>query len=442
MTTTGIPIVTPVAMQTATFPIPVNIQFSALGLPSSAESYFMDAARNIDGRFGYRNGTVTPVLAFRVQRMFHFGRKVADEFEAEVYHAVNDAFFGGASFYRKDGEVQPVRVRLRATDPFADGDTAKITHFWNGKKWMKYRKNGVSVRMDGIDTPESNRSGKQDGHVKYISKYLAEEHGVGNTQALQDLVRARLVYVGKLSSVVANAFGEHFAGIGIRLAPAYTLKAKESAFCDTLDPWDKYGRLIGRILAGGDNQGEDLLAGFIQSVLPGAMRGHGEGCLQEYLASTDKHASLLSIWKRTNSDLYDILGREGAPKAGEVFSGAQSASLAEMWTGFTSLHSRAKNDLQTMMAFLGVGAPYPKYRGHLTEMDLAAEQYALGGVPAVSSGHGLYSDPIFHYVRPIVNDAFPSPVFQRYGTKMTSIRSLAELDPPDCRGLGTCALPG
>lgn len=427
-----------VPLQGASFPVPVNIPFARLGLPAAAENLFVQASIPLEGRFKYRNGIVTPFVAFRLQRMFHFGRADMTPLESQTYKTVNRRFFNGAGFFRNDGEVKPVEVRLRETNPFADGDTAKVISFKSGERWVKY-KDGISVRMDGIDTPESNPSSKLSGHVRWISKYLQDEHDVaeGDMKALSALVGARLVYLGKLAGVVTNAFGGYFSDIGIRLAPAYMLRATHPDLCDTLDLWDKYGRIIGRILAGGENQGEDLLAGFLETVLPGAMRQAGEEQLGAYQAKIGRYAKLLAGWKHGKPELYRAVGLESAPVPTQVFGEDEGSRLAKMWTDFCARHPEAANDLQTMLAFIGVAPPYPKYRGHLTALDLSAELFALGGVPDVSAGHGLTFDPIFRFVRPIVSDNYPSPVFLRYGTKMTDIEDLSELDPPDCRdGIG------
>ncbi len=431
-----------IPMQSASFPIPQDVRFSQLGLPTAAESLFHRAGASLGGRFKYRNGVVNPVLAFRVMRMFHFGRKLDSPLDRQTYRAVNENFFGGASFYRCDGEVRPVLIQLRKKNPFADGDTAKVMRFKDGDRWISYR-NGVSVRLDGIDTPESNPSGKLDGQVKWISQYLVDEYDVppSDLGALRSLVKARIVYLGKISGAVANAFGNHFADIGIRLAPAYTLKAKHPDYCDTLDPWDKYGRIIGRILAGGENQGEDLLAGFLETVLPGAMRSADDECYTNYASLLTRHRKVLERWRTQKPELYRIFGLEDTPIPSKVFSEVKCKELARVWTDFCAAHPRAKNDLQTFMAFIGVTPPYPKYRGHFTALDLAAELYSLGGVPEVSTGHGLTSDTMFRYIRPIVHDAYPSPVFQRYGTRITNIDGdLANLNPPDCRE-GGCDIP-
>ncbi|MBT3182589.1 MAG: hypothetical protein HN337_08815 [Deltaproteobacteria bacterium] len=376
--------------------------------------------------------------------MMQFGRKLDTPLERETYEAVNQRFFQGASFYRTDGEVRPVAVKLRDSNPFADGDTAKVIKFWNGERWVG-RGKGISVRMDGIDTPESNVSGngKLRGQVKWIMRYLDDEHSIssGDRGALRDLVQSRIVYLGKLSGAVTNAFGEHFADIGIRLAPAYTLRAKHPNECDTLDPWDKYGRLIGRILAGGENQGEDLLAGFLETQLPSAMRAAETEYRSSYEGILRKHRRVLGRWKSEKPELYSIFGLEDTPKPSEIYSETNCGRMAGMWADFCAANPQAKNDLQTFMAFIGAAPPYPKYKGHLTELDMSAELYSLGGVPEVSSGHGLTSDPMFRYVRPIIHDNYPSPVFARYGTQITNIGGdLANLNPPDCRD-GSCAVP-
>jgi hypothetical protein len=420
----------------------VNIPFAELGLPAAAETIFVTASQSL-GRFRYRYGIVTPMVAFRVARMMHFGNSARSELWQQTYRTVVDNFFGGASFYRRDGRVRPVEVRLNAEKPFADGDTARIAEFRQGDNWIPWR---VNVRMDGIDTPESNPSGKLDRQVQYVSRYLGEEHRVPKKDmaALSDLVRARIVYLGKIAGAVSAGFGESFADIGIRLGPAYTLRATEADLCDTLDPWDKYGRIIGRILAGRDNEGEDLLAGFIEATLPGVMSKAEAEYLAAYRKKLAPHRELLATWKAKKHALYHILSLETAPRPRKIFDADECKRIAELWRTFCTENSLAANDLQTMLSFIGLAPPYPKYRGDMTKIDLMAEAYAFGTAAGLTRGHGLTSDTMFVYVRPNAHeeDPYHSPVYLKYGKEMSDVKDLTELDPPDCSEQFGCTRPG
>ncbi|MBN1283359.1 MAG: hypothetical protein JXA24_06280 [Proteobacteria bacterium] len=384
-------------------------------------------------RFGYRDGMVTSSLAFRVGKMMRFGKAARSPLWRRTWAVLEERFFNGASFFRRDGEVRPVEVRLNPDKPFADGDTAKIVSFKQGDGWVDSK---VSVRMDGIDTPESNPSEKLRRGVAYISRYLGEEHAVdpADMDALGRLVQARIVYLGKISGIVTAGFGAHFADIGVRLGPAYTRVAKKvPALCDSLDIWDRYGRIVGRIMAGGENQGEDLLAGFIEAVLPGVMAGAEGEYLAAYREKTRPYAALLRRWKADKPELHGILSAKTAPIPTRIFSKNKCKRLARLWAEFCAENPRAINDIQTMMALIGVTPPYPKYRGHLTAMDLSAELYALGRAPQVQERYGMTFDPMYIFVRPVAdpNDPDRSPVYSRY-PDMSGVADISEMNPPDC----------
>lgn len=438
--------------------MPTVIPFADLNLPSEAEQLFKGAGRRMASRIvagrpfqeldedesnevharlgaysGYKDGLVTSSLAYRVGRMMRFGKAARSPLWKKTWAVLDERFFNDASFFRRDGEVRPVQVALNPGKPFADGDTAKIARFKQGDGWVDFK---VNVRMDGIDTPESNSSEKLRRHVGYISRYLAEEHGIeqADMEAMNSLVKARIVYLGKISGAVTAGFGAHFADIGIRLGPAYTRVAKDvPALCDSLDIWDRYGRIVGRIMAGGENTGEDLLSGFIESVLPGVMKGAEAEYLAAYRQKLKPHVALLERWKAEKPAPYRILGAKSAPVPTDMFSEDKCRRLAGLWTEFCSENPRAINDMQTMMALIGVAPPYPKYRGHLTAMDLSAELYALGRAPQAPERFGMTFDPMYIFVRPVADPVDPdhSPVYSRY-PDMSGVADISEMNPPDC----------
>ena len=116
-----------------------------------------------------------------------------------------------------------------------------------------------------------------------------------------------------------------------------------------------------------------------------------------------------------------------------MFSEDKCRRLAGLWTEFCAENPRAINDLQTMMALIGVAPPYPKYRGHLTAMDLSAELYALGRVHGSPERFGMTFDPMYIFVRPAADPVDPdrSPVYSRY-PDMSGVADISELNPPDC----------
>jgi len=90
------------------------------------------------------------------------------------------------------------------------------------------------------------------------------------------------------------------------------------------------------------------------------------------------------------------------------------------------------------MALIGIAPPYPKYRGHMTAIDLAAEDIALGRFRSMSRGHGLTRDMVYRFVRPNADpdDPFRSLVYaSRFGPGMADLKAdeMWKLDPPNCQ---------
>jgi len=131
------------------------------------------------------------------------------------------------------------------------------------------------------------------------------------------------------------------------------------------------------------------------------------------------------------------LSPETLPDPTKIFSKENCEIMAKKWVVFCKLYPEAKNDFQTMMAFIGVAPPYPKYRMHLTDLDLRAEAVAMGAIEFPGQGalkiHGLNSDTIYQYMRPNADpkDPYASPVFKMFLDKMSGGK---DLNPPDCKG--------
>lgn len=415
------------------FPIPRSIRVNRLNLPRGAADLFKRGGER------WTPKSINTPRAFRFAQQTRFGTHFKSELHRRTWDIVQYNFFRGVPFYRRDRELEPRLIRLREGKEFADGDTARVTEFWTGTMWIKFRKHW-SVRMDGIDTPESNPSSKMREIVGTLYKYLRSEYGISNgiAREVKEIIKLRVTYLGKIAGLATNAFAEHFADIGISLAPAYARTASHFSMCDTLDLADKYGRLIGRIMAGKPNEGEALIAGFMEAALPAYMAEAGRTLHREYELKVAAHTGRLESW-RTSSDvrkreLYDILSFESAPKPHEIFSKTETARMSRMWRNFVKRNEGAKNDLQTMLAFIGVAYTYQKYRGHKTPLDLKAEAYALGRAPRVKGTHGLASDMIYRLMRPSMdlNDPDHSPMWLRYYKKKRP------LHPPDCCDVFGC----
>lgn len=444
------------------YPIPVIIPFADLGFKGAtaeqAKLLFtsVGAGKDLPWRYRYVGNMpdkqdVYPVVAFKVAQRMRFGNKAESREWREIWGTLQDRFFPGVQFFGEHGRVNPVEVRLRKKKPFPDGDTARVEAFRRGNDWVgtddatsgllldgDWLEFSSSVRMDGVDTPESwERSGKFARHRDGVTAYLQKAFAVSDEhlEDLRQLVAARIVYLGKVAGAVTYGFGDHFADVGIRLAPAYTLTNKEG-LNDTLDIWDKYGRLIGRIMSGGDNQGEDLLAGFIETVLPQYMKMAKDVHVKAYHERIAPYRETLEHWMGDSrmAVLYEALGPISSKKyPTKIFSKPTCGKLARIWKDFVARHPEAANDVQTMSALIGTAPPYPKYPGHLLPMDLSAELYALGGVRSVSRGHGLTGDLVFQLLRPsaYANDPYRSLAYGEpdIGTTMADLEKIEDMDP-------------
>lgn len=415
------------------FPIPRSIPVSRLGLPRGAAKLFQR-----ENEHWVPKHINTP-RAFRFAQQTRFGTHFETDLHRRTWDTIRDKFFRSIPFYRRDCEIEPRLIRLREGKEFADGDTARVISFWSGSQWITFRRHW-SVRMDGIDTPESNPSSKMTEIVGTLYNYLRSEYGISNgiAREVKEIIKLRVTYLGKIAGLATTAFAEHFADIGISLAPAYSRTASRFSMCDTLDLADKYGRLIGRIMAGRPNEGEALIAGFMEAALPAYMAEAGKTLHREYELKVAAHTGRLESWRRSSDvrkrELYDILSFESAPKPYEIFSKKETTRMARMWRNFVKRSPGAKNDLQTMLAFIGVAYTYQKYRGHKTGLDLKAEAYALGRAPRVKGTHGLADDIIYRLMRPSMdlNDPDHSPMWARYYKKDRP------LHPPDCCDVFGC----
>ncbi len=455
----------PMAGFVGTYPIPRIINFKHLGFPqgsirAEAIDLFTKVGRQQEIQWRYRfvpeknKWDVYPVTAFETLRRMQFGANAQSPEWIAIHGVLSESFFPGVNFLGSAGRVAPIEVQLREKNPFPDGDTASVKKWKVDDGWVEAHTDALidggwvayssSVRMDGVDSAESyRRSEKFERNVVAITSYFQMKYAVPEKEreALKALVAARMVYLGKIAGTVTHAFGEHFADIGIRLGPAYTLLGKERGVSDTLDLWDKYGRIIGRILAGRDNDGEDLLAGFMEAVLPRYMQTVARDVhLKAYREEVEPYAEVLEGWnkKRGKPELFEMLNPKSAPMPTRIFSRPTSRKLARLWTDFVIAHPEAKNDLQTLSALIGTAPPYPKYPGHMAMTDLLAEQIALGAMPGISKGHGLTGDPISQLLRPSAHpdDPYRSLAYSNplIGLYMSGITDIGELDPLNLHG--------
>ncbi|MBU0504776.1 hypothetical protein KJ708_02190, partial [bacterium] len=293
-------------------------------------------------------------------------------------------------------------------------------------------KGNMSVRLDGVDTPESVWSSKLEKMYKNIFLYLQHEHNLPDSykEPLEEVLEARIKYLGEMASVVAGAFIDWSEFI--RLGPAYARVASAAHMCDTFDYADKYGRLIGRFFAGNIGEMDDLFSkGFIASEIPHVMASSkGDELLTNYEQRLSPHKAFLKQLKESHPAVFNMVSYASLPRPREVFSQAEGRRFSKYWEMFVNDPSYGgKNDFQTLLAFLGLAYPYPKYRGLYTELDLSAEQFALGQILGVHKQAGLTVDPVYMLMRPSVQGPFASPVFQMFPDEMTGGKNL---HPEDC----------
>lgn len=384
--------------------IPIKRAVASLSLPPGAIETFPKALGHAD---------LSTLDAFRLARkQLRFGSACKSDLWKGTWDRIRDAFFPNVNFRRSAGELSPVEIVFKE-EPFTDGDTAKVAAFidYEGVR----HDYSVNIRMDGIDTLESNPSMKLTKMIDYMTNYLMDEHFIDQSDRseLRALCEARIVYLGKLAGSVTKGFGYWVAerDIGASLAFAYTRVSSTADMCDTFDYCDDYGRIIGRILAGRPNQGEDLLAGFVESALPGYMRNAREMYYDSYLAKLNLHSTFIERMRSEHSELYKLFDPSSALDPSVIFSEEESRQLALLWKDFTGIDGRAINDLNCLEVFLGVAPVYQKYRGHVTALYLSAQRYALGFGDCAGRFSGLVNDPIYRLQIP---DPDLSPLFRKY----------------------------
>jgi hypothetical protein len=409
------------------FPTPISAPLSAL-------PFTVPGTTDMVGRWARLEPgkDLTSIDAFSIiRRQLEFGHEAYSAKGQDAFRVLSERFFPGfGDFKRATHPVNPVLVQSPDNQldasivGKADGDTIKL--------YVPALGGNMSVRLDGVDTPESVWSSKLKKMYVHIPKYLQAIHGLPDAyiKPLEDVVKARIQYLGEMASVVAGAFinWSEF----VRLGPAYAHVASAAHMCDTFDYADKYGRLIGRFFAGNIGEMEDqFLKGFISTELPHVMASSkGDELLRNYEQRLAPHKAFLQQLEESHPAVYDMVSYKSLPRPREVFSKPEGRRFAKYWEMFINDDRYGgKNDFQTLLAFLGFAYPYPKYRGLYTDLDISAEQFALGQILGVHKQAGLTIDPIYMFMRPSVQGEFASPVFQMFPDEMTGGK---DLHPESC----------
>ena len=423
--------------RSVSMPTPVAISADELGLsPNAQRAFRIKGERDIPK-------VITTERAYRFARKVGFGTNVYSDYYVEAWKVVQERFFPDIPFRYEDGVLRPIQVQLREKG-FADGDTARVAAFEGPNGWVPYR---AAIRMDGIDTPESNPSSKLTKVVQYNWQYYRWKFQIPDRDrsAAQAIIKARVQYLGKIAGAVTNAFHAWVKNErgNVSLGPAYGRAAASQIMCNTLDLSDKFLRFIGRIKAGLPGQEADLLAGFVRTLLPQYMQQVRQDLLAGYAGELSKQGAFMAGLKNSKPELFELFAAKFAPDPGEIFSQEECQRLESMWRGFTDDHPEANNDLQTLLAFLGVAPPYLKYRGHMSCVDILAERYSLGLVPGVSTTHGLVSanhDDVYMIGMPRIDEP-ASRMFsdERWQENLSDGKNL---NPPDCTVRGADILYG
>lgn len=376
----------------------------------------VDSGRHPDGQ-------IHLFEAFVHLKALLFGKGTLSEKQAQAVSLLKQNFFSNSPLFETPNTQDRLEVVLASC---TDGDTCKMSHFILNENKFPFK---IAIRISGIDTAESNPSTKLNSAVKYTSLYLQLTYSVRSD--LQQLTQDRIQYIGKLAGAVTDGFrlsSEH-----ISIAPSFTRVTDDPKMCRSLDLIGNYGRLIARLMAGKPDQREDLLVDFIRDDLPQIMAAKGMQLYGEYRTKGNK--ALLTTLQKHHPEVCETLSPETLPNPSEIFSERNCLILANKWVIFCQKYPEARNDFQTMLAFIGLTPPYPKYRMHLTPLDLKAEAVAMGTLDFPRKDelrlHGLNIDTMYRYLRPNADPDDPnaSPVFIMFEQEMSGGK---DLTPPDC----------
>lgn len=272
------------------------------------------------------------------------------------------------------------------------------------------------------------------------------------------LIRNRIVFTGKIGGVVAKgvkAFCEE-RDLPITVTPNFDRTSLDPAQCNVMILSDSYGRGLVASQAGRYvDSDKDVLYEFIRDELPKIMGSktdeenklYGEGMASyNYYHheesppkrkwktklgwNTVEGAAMLEKWKNDpkKEAFWRMLSPETLPNPSIIFSKENCARLAEAWKAFTDKHPGYKNDIHTMMIFIGVEYAYPKYRSQHTPAHMEAEAEAMGPLHmsrVSEESRGLWGEVIFQLMQ-------PNPTYSALFREFPELARGQDLLPPDC----------
>lgn len=401
-----------------------------------------------------------------------------------VLEAVRRNFYANSPFDGNHSTVQPLEIPAEALN-YSDGDTFSahinkvVNNFIEGTEKILNIK--ISFRLPG-DTAESyiggpKRAKKEEegwaanpklesfedaiwlyGVIHYgLTK---EEETVRAEQEIKAdpdyfkgylprlLVRNRIVFSGKMGGFVAkgvDAFCEE-RKLPITVTPNFDRTSLDPAQCNVMILSDSYLRGLVASQAGRYvDSDKDLLYEFIRDELPKIMGSEGMDTYNYYHHeeqpdghkwttklgwNTVEGAALLEKWKNDpkKRGFWQMLSPETLPNPGVIFSVENCAKLAEAWMVFTDKHPEYKNDIHTMMIFIGVEYAYPKYRSQHTGVHMDAEAEAMGPLHMSRESdvsRGLWEDVVFQLMQ-------PNPTYSALFREFPELARGQDLLPPDC----------
>lgn len=420
---------------------------------SRAEYVAKYVNENLDtDKKGGSRGLVTTLEAQTFLDKFNYGHHPSfkdqeNPYPARILSVIRGHFFGGSAFDEKHSTMTPMVIPSDKIVP-VDGDTIK---FAIGSGFE-------SLRFSGGDTPESKKNAKLEKVGEYSWKMWNEAFRIGGEREgalIKDMIDSRSRYGGLIAAAVTAGFVSwaRAKGYPISIDVAFDRVDQSPEKCNVVTSKDKYDRTIGVPKIGTPREERNLMAEFIATALPKIVETSGAG-LYNYYSRGEIPADIPSWWKTLEplaalskpgqsfleyakgkpkmEEVWRALSPSTLPDPSKMFSKKECEEMAREWMEMTKEGpaSAYRNDLQAMLAFIGVMWAYPKYYGNNTFAYLKFEEVAIGKSPIHGEEnkktHGLNGDVIFDYGRPNPNH---SKLYNKYGGQLSEYR---ELLPKDC----------
>ncbi len=239
----------------------------------------------------------------------------------KVFKSIQQRFYSGSPF---DGAHATFSPLVASIERASDGDTCTVNGAIVNNQPVPIK---LTLRLDGIDTPESYRgryyedkvtnkkawepNSKLDTFRNYIWLLFKETFRFGDniervTPLIAELMRAgsddaklnrvwatmsnvednadrqlikiiedRIVYDGLIAGAVTKGLVALSRGRPFTIDPSFARSSTDPAECNVADFQDVYGRGLGRIRPGLPNEPTNILALFVANELPKIMNTHG-----------------------------------------------------------------------------------------------------------------------------------------------------------------------